>query len=130
MRKAEEKEQSIRYCMYSIIDIKTGLKLIHGFKYKDFSNMQPIRCFRPCPFKRKVYEYARVAKLNGRPCYITYWTGLKPTVRRFSSLTYAGVWFYLDGTTADLSDSGDDKCYDAVIQATGLRELIQRGILT
>ena len=130
MRKAKEKEQSIRYCMYSVIDIKTGLKLLHGFKYKDFSNMQPSHCFRPRLFRRKVYEYSRFAKLNGRLCYITYWTEPKPRARCFSCLTNAGVWFYLDGTTADLNDSGDDKCYDAVIQATGLRELIQRGLLS
>lgn len=124
------KEESVRYCMYSIIDIRTGLKLMHGFKYKDFAGMQTDRCFRPFPFTRRVYEYSRVAKLNGRLCYITYWTEPKPRARRFSCLTYAGVRFDLDGTTADLNEPGDSKCYDDVIRATGLRNLIQRGILS
>lgn len=124
------KEQGVSYCRYIVIEILWGLKLMQGFKYKDFTNMQPDRCFRPFPFLRKIYEYSRVAKLNGRLCYITYWTEPRRRARRFSCLTRAGIQFSMDGTTADLNESGDSKIYDGVIREKGLRSLTGWGMLS
>ena len=68
-----------KFCRYAVIDMESGEVLVVGYKYKDFSAMQPDGCFRrfPC-FWRKITIYGKIRIIKDRTCYIFYWVGERP----------------------------------------------------
>lgn len=81
-----------KFCLYTVIDIKTGYELACGFKYKDFDNSK-IRYVKSCEwrekpfFLRKITEYFRTLTIKGRECVIVYWSGVRK--RSFCNFAYS-----------------------------------------
>lgn len=88
------------FCLYTVVDIKTGMQLASGRKRKDFAcgsvryiKDMVIRCF---PFFwRKIECLYRTVEIKGRQCLIYYWCD---GVKGHKNIVYPfGNEFFLSG---------------------------------
>ena len=62
------------YCRYAVYDVKTGIRIVCGEKYKANENLEFVESFRGfCTRFKKVSAYGRKAIIKGRAVDIVYW---------------------------------------------------------
>lgn len=62
------------YCRYAVTDLKTGVRLVCGEKYKVNIGLGYVESFKGlCTRFKKVNAYIRNAIIKGREVQITYW---------------------------------------------------------
>lgn len=104
------------YCRYLVIDKTTGMKLVCGEKWKEFSELTFCGTFRArCGGLRKctVAQYMQERKVGGIDCVIVYWIYATPKEPRVCSVVSPfGQFLGLKGNLYELFPRRFLKAYD------------------
>ncbi len=69
------------YCTYVVIDKATGLKLVSGEKWKEYSSLYYNGSFTHGLFRKStIHEYLHYKRIGGVNCLVVYW--IEPTPQK------------------------------------------------
>lgn len=102
------------YCRYVVIDKATGLSLVYGEKWKEFSSLPFCCSFRTGVFRRiTVRQYMQEKCVGGVACVVVYWIFTAPKYPHVCSIVSPfGQFFGLKGDLYELFPQGVLKAYD------------------
>ncbi len=102
------------YCRYVVIDKATGLNLVCGEKWKEFSALPFCGSFRTGLFHRiTVGQYMQEKQVGGVDCVIVYWLYATPKNPRVCSVVSPfGQFLGLKGNLYELFPRKLLKAYD------------------
>jgi len=102
------------YCRYVVIDKATGLELIVGEKWKEYSELHFCGSFRKGFFRKTMIgQFMQEKRVGGVDCVVVYWiiaTTKDPCV--CSVVTPFGQFLGLKGSIYELFPRRILKCYD------------------
>lgn len=105
------------YCRYVVVEKATGLSLLMGEKFKDFTGMHWATTFRTGILRRKVYQYEREIMIEGRACVVFYWVTKRFRFKPRSFVTKQGVKILPSFFGDDIAIESTD--YNALLRESG-----------